>query len=263
MKIMSAFRFLLLVVLFTSVGSVFSDAQTLGSVEVSGRVKIGGKQEKLSRKRFYLIKGGLKDNIDLVTRLRSAKINSRDCFYTQMQASPQFICWLQAENCESPFCRTVATDDINRVPEFQASYKKGLTQFKGLTNIAHDWILTNMPPTLTSGFFRERRTLTDNLLGTIKPLQSSMTDSVTVKAIFMDVPVAATESKKTQTYLISNILPIEFGVKSYLWACEIEVGTEKRAVVNLLVPEPGKTVKNCEVFVNDLQVCKTESCKAT
>ncbi len=260
---MLSLRFLLLVVLFTPIGSVFADALDLGSLEVSGRVKIGGKQEKLSRKRFYLIKGGLKDNKDLITRLRTAKINSRDCFYTQMQASPQYICWLQAENCESPFCRTVATDDIAKVPEFQASYDKGLKQFKGLATIARDWIITNMPPTLTSGFFRERRTLTDSLLGTIKPLQSSMTDSVTVKAIFMDVPLAVTESKKTETYLISNILPIEFGGKSYLWACEIEIGTEKRAVVNLLVPDGKKPVKNCEVFVNDLQVCMTESCKAS
>ena len=260
---MSRFRSFLLVALLTSIGSVCADAQGVGSLEISGRVKISGKQEKLSRKRFYLIKGGLKDNKDLITRLRAAKITSRDCFYTQMQASPQYICWLQAENCESPFCRTVTTDDIAKVPEFQTSYNKGLTQFKGLANIARDWIITNMPPLLTSGFFRERRTLTESLLGGIKPLQSSMTDSVTVKAIFMDVPIVAGEGKKTGTYLISNILPIEFGNKSYLWACEIEIGTEKRAVVNLLIPDGNKPVKNCEVFVNDLQVCMTESCKAS
>ena len=259
---MSPFRSLLLFILLTSIGSVYGHAQGLGSAEISGRVKIAGKQEKLSRKRFYLIKGGLKDNKDLVDRLRAAQIKSRDCFYTDMKASPQYICWLQAENCESPFCRTVAADDIPKVPEFQASYTKGMTQFKAAPDLAREWILVNMPPGLTSGFFKERRTLTETLLGTIKPLQSSMTDSVSVKAIFMDIPVALPEGKKTQTFLISNILPIEFGTKSYLWACEVEIGPDKRSVVNLLLPEPNKPVKNCEVFVNDLKVCKTEACKA-
>ena len=97
-----------------------------------------------------------------------------------MQASPQYICWLKAENCESPFCRAVTSDDVEHVPEFQAAYKRGLTQFKGLTTIARDWITTNMPPTLVSGYYRERRNLTDGLFAGIKPIQSSMTDSVTI-----------------------------------------------------------------------------------
>ena len=119
-----------------------------------------------------------------------------------------------------------------------------------------------MPPTLVSGFYRERRKLTDGLFAGIKPIQSSMTDSVTIKAIFIDIPIDAASGKKTGTFLVSNILPIEFGTKSYLWACEVEIGTEKPASLRLLLPENNKPVKNCEVFVRDLQVCKTESCPA-
>lgn len=260
---MSILRLGFLIVLLASIGQMSIFAQALGALDVQGKaLKIDGKSGAVSRKRFYLLKGGLKDNQALISRLRAAEVKSRDCFYTEMKASPQYICWLQAENCESPFCRTVATADINAVPEFQAAYKKGLTQFKGLDTVAHDWILTNMPDSLTSGFFRERRTLTSTLLGDLKPVQSTMTDSVTIKAIFIDIPVNPPAGKKTETFLISNILPIEFGTKSYLWACEVEIGAEKKAVFSLSVPEANKTVKNCEVIVRDLKVCKTESCQA-
>jgi len=260
---MHILRLGLLIVSLASIGPVYCAAQAAGALDVQGKaLKIDGKSGAVSRKRFYLFKGGLKDNQDLIARLRTAEIKSRDCFYTQMKASPQYICWLQAENCESPFCRTVATDDIARVPEFQTAYKAGLTQFRGLTTVAHDWILTNMPDTLTSGFFRDRRTLTTSLLGSLIPMQSTMTDSVTIKAIFIDIPVTPPAGKKTQTFLVSNILPLEFGTKSYLWACEVEIGTEKKAVFNLALPDANKPLKNCEVFVRDLQVCKTESCQA-
>ena len=262
---MLVFHRQLLITILLLLGSVPILAQAVtafGSLEVSGRVKIDGKQEKLPRKRFYLFRGGLRDNKDLVERLKAAEITSRDCFYSQLQASPEFICWLKAENCESPYCRKIGMDDIQRVPEFQAAYKKGLSQFRGLSSIAQEWLTTNLPPNLVSGYFRERRSLTDTLLAGVKPLQSTMTDSVTVKAIFIDIPIKAdaTGQKKSETFLVSNILPIEFGGKSYVWTCEVEIGVGKTTNMRLLVPENNKPVKNCEVTVKDLQVCKTGNC---
>ena len=259
---MNILRLGLLIVLLASIGPVVVAAQVMGALDVQGKgLKIDGKSGAVSRKRFYLFRGGLKDNQALIARLRTAEIKSRDCFYTQMKASPQYICWLQAENCESPFCRTVAAADISRVPEFQAAFNAGLTKFRGLKTVANDWILTNMPDTLTSGFFRERRTLTTSLLGNLKPIQSTMTDSVTIKAIFIDIPVAPPTGKKTETFLVSNIQPLEFGTKSYVWVCEVEIGAEKK--LSFPVPDPTKPPKTCEVIIRDLQVCKTESCKAT
>src|SRR5947208_12690949 len=80
----------------------------LGSLEVNVKnVKIDGKPAKLSRKRFYLIPGSLTDNAPLLSRIKTAEITSKSCYYKTMQASDQYICWLQAENCESPFCRVV------------------------------------------------------------------------------------------------------------------------------------------------------------
>ncbi len=249
-----------LAVLLMSLSAVCVCGQGIGSLELSGRVKIDGKQEKLSRKRFYLLKGGLNENKALIDRLRAAEIKSRDCYYSDAKASPQFICWLRAENCESPFCRSVEAGEIDKVAEFKAAYQKGLTQYKGRTDVARDWITTNMPPALVSGFYLERRRLTETLLGGSRPLQSSMTDSVTVRAIFIDIPVVPQAGKKGEAFLVSNIVPIEFGGKSYLWACEVEIGTEKPASLRLAVPEGNKPVKNCEVFVRELKVCNTESC---
>lgn len=231
-----------------------------GQIELSGRVRIAGKQERLTRKRFYLIPGGLADNSELVGRLRDATVRSRDCYYSSLNASPEYICWLQSENCESPFCRAVSKDDVAAVPEFQAAYRRGMTQFRNRDNIARSWITTNMPQNLTDGFYLERRDLTRRLLGTVKPLQSSMTDSVSVRAIFIDIPIAA--GSKSQKFTISNVLPIEYGGKSYLWACELDVAPDKVAKLNLAVPEPNKPIRGCEVIVKDLEVCRTKECKA-
>jgi hypothetical protein len=250
----------LLAMVIVCAGAASVHAQDLGSLELSGRVKIGSKQEKLTRKRFYLLKGGLDENKALIDRLRAAEIRSRNCYYSEAKASPQFICWLKQENCESPYCRSVEADEIETVPEFKAAYQKGLTDYKGAKDVARNWITTNLPPILSSGFYHERRKLTDTLLGGLKPLQSSMTDSVTVRAIFIDIPITPAAGKKTETFLVSNIVPIEFGDKSYLWACEVEIGTEKPASMRLSVPEGTKPVKNCEVFVRDLKICNSEGC---
>jgi hypothetical protein len=231
-----------------------------GQLELSGRVRIAGKQEKLTRKRFYLIPGSLKDNAALIARVRDAEIRSRDCYYSSLNASPEYICWLQVENCESPFCRVVKKEEIASVPEFKLAHQKGMTQFRGKDDVARTWITTNMPSALTDGFYLERRSLTEKLLGGIKPLQSSMTDSVSVKALFIDIPLV--KDKKSTPFVISNIVPIEFGGKSYLWACEVDITQDKVAKLNLVVPEADKPVRNCEVIVKDLTVCKTGQCKA-
>jgi hypothetical protein len=245
---------------FASLTTAAQVPPVAGSVEVSGRVKIEGKQEKLTRKRFYLLSGTLQQNRQLLDRIRTAEITSRDCYYTRAQASPQFICWLQTENCESPYCRKIETADIERVPEFKAAYQKGLTLFGRKPEIARDWLTTNLSPLLTGGYYKEQETLLGKLLSGMKPLQSSMTDSVTVKAIFVDIPLSLPAGKTSETFTVSNIQPIEFGGKSYVWSCQVDVTADKPGVVRLQVPEAGKTVKNCEVVVKDLAVCKSGDC---
>ena len=256
---MKMVRGILSIVLLTLVGSVLTDAQTLGSLELTGRVKIGTKIEKVKRKRFYLLRGGLEANKALIDKIKASTISSRDCFYCQLKASPEYIAWLKAEDCESPYCREVTIDDIKKVPEFQAAYQKGLKQFRGKTDVAQKWVTTNIEPNLRDGFYRQRKSQLDALLAGIKPIQSSMTDSVSIRAMFIDIglkPGAA----GTETFLISNLVPIEINGKGYVWACESDIGSTKKVTLALQVPEAGKTIKKCEVIVKDLPVCTGGTC---
>lgn len=261
---MSFIRGIILVLLALPTFSVAVSSQSAGSLEVSGRVKIGGKVEKLARKRFYLFRGGLETNKAFVEKIRSAVVVSRDCFYCEQKASSEFMAWLRAEDCESPYCRSITADDAKNVPEFQAAYQKGMRQFRNKPAVAQQWLTTLLAPNLRDGFYRQRKTSVDLALANTKPLQSSMTDSVSVRAIFIDIPIlgAATGGKTTETFLISNVIPLEFAGKSYLWACEVEIGPSKKVTLALQVPEPGKTVRKCEVVVKDLPVCTTGVCPA-
>jgi hypothetical protein len=99
------------------------------------------------------------------------------------------------------------------------------------------------------------------VLGTAKPLQSSMTDSVSVVAIFIDIPLNIAAGKKTETFLVSNLVPVEIGDKSYVWACEAEIGAGKKAKLPALpIAETSKLVKKCEVIVRVLPKCENGSC---
>jgi len=228
-----------------------------GSLEINVKnVKIDGKPAKLSRKRFYLIPGGLSDNSALLARIKGAEITSKSCYYKGIQASDQYICWLQAENCESPFCRVVdgryldAADKL-AVPEFIAAYNKGLPLYKGNTTIARQWVLTNMPDNLVNGFYRQQQKVLGTVLAGLKPLQSSMTDTAGIRTIFLDIALGSSAKSK---YLVSNILPIEIGDKSFVWTCEKDVEAGKKATLDI-----SKAGKNCEITVRDLKVCATTS----
>lgn len=256
---MSLLRLIAVLVLLIPAGTVAVAAQSAGSLEVSGRVKIGGKVEKLTRKRFYLFRGGLEANKTLVEKMKAARVTSRNCFYCSQKASPEFIEWLKAEECESPYCRAITPDDTKKVPEFLAAYDKGLKQFRNKPAVAQQWLTTNLSPNLRDGFYKQQKASLNTILGTVKPVQSSMTDSVSVKAIFIDIPLN-TGGKSTETFLISNVIPLEFGGKSYLWACEVEVGAAKKVTLALQVPEVGKAIKKCEVVVKDLPECTAGAC---
>ncbi|MBX3291602.1 MAG: hypothetical protein KF881_01780 [Acidobacteria bacterium] len=238
--------------------SVF--AQETGALDVTGRVRIGKAQEKIVRKRFYLFKGGLTANKDLVERIKNSQSTTRDCFYCGLKASSEYINWLRAEDCESPYCREITEADVAKVPEFQAAYTKSLRQYGNRPAVARKWLTTNLAPELRDGFYRSHKADLAKVLGDQKPLQSSMTDSVSVRATFIDLPIAA--GAKNETYLISNILPIVIKDKSYIWICEADVNSAKRTNLVLQVPDGDKPVRRCEVIVRDVPQCKEGTCSA-
>jgi hypothetical protein len=179
-----------------------------------------------------------------------------------LNASSEFRAWLKAEDCESPFCRKISADDAARVPEFKAALDKGNRQFARKPALSLDWLTTNLSPGLRDGFYLERKKSIDSVLAGVKPIMSGMTDSVSIKAIFIDIPLDPPAGKTTETFLVSNIAPFEIGSKSYAWACEVEIGSDKKAVRSLPVPEPGKRADKCEVFVREIPVCDAQSCPA-
>src|SRR5688572_23989662 len=170
-----------------------------GSLEINGRVKVEGKRERLKRKRFYLFRGGLAANKALIDRIRASEYISRDCFYCRLNASPEFRAWLKAEDCESPFCREITADDAARVPEFKTAMAKGSREFARKPELAREWLTTNLAPGLRDGFYLQRKRSIDTILGGIKPLQTGMTDSVSIKAIFIDIPITPSAGKATET----------------------------------------------------------------
>ncbi|HEV7699420.1 MAG TPA: hypothetical protein VGO43_04260 [Pyrinomonadaceae bacterium] len=261
---MQRLSLVLVLLLAALVGGETAAAQgSKGSLEVSGRVSAGGQQLKLKRKRFYLFRGGLDANRALIDRIKAATPTTRDCFYCRQKASAEYVAWLKAGDCESPYCREITTDDVAKVPEFIAAYKKGLVQYKNKQDIARKWVTNNLPAALRDGFYTEEKTLLNSILGGVKPVQSSMTDSVSVVSIFIDIPlnIDKAAAKQTEPFVVSNLLPIEIGDKSYVWACEVEIGSAKKIKApSLPIVDSSKLVKKCEVVVRNLPKCTNGSC---
>jgi hypothetical protein len=247
----------LLLALLAVFPATAQEVPVTGSLQLFGRFNSGAKVERLTRKRFYLVPGSLQDNKALIDRIHATEVESRDCYYSRVQASPQLICWLQAENCESPFCRKVVMQDVESVPEFKAAYDKGLPLFGKKPNIAQDWLASNLPPVFANGYYREKDTLLKKLLGDLKPVQSAMT-STEGELNYLDMPLTIPSGKKGQTFTVSNILPVELGGKSYVWSCQVDVVPNKPN--KLIIPDINKPRKTCDVVVKDLTVCKAGGC---
>ncbi len=225
-----------------------------GSFIVSGRVKVGSKNISLKKKRFYLFRGGREANRSLIERLTSANVTSRDCFYCRLNASPEFMGWLMSGDCESVHCREITTEDIAKVPEFQAAYRKGLQPFKKKPDLARRWLVTNLDPGFRSGFYDARKILLKDFQKDL--VQTAMTDNgSTALAYFLNIPLNSSVEK----FVYTNIFPIEIGEKSYVWVCEVDVGKDKKTPI-LEAPETSKVIKRCEIIVRDLPVCSAGTC---
>lgn len=233
-----------------------------GSLSVSGRARVGNKTVTLKKKRFYLFRGGLDANKSLIESLKAAQAPSRDCFYCQMHASAEFMEWLKRGDggCDTPYCREISADDVSKVPEFRAAYDKGSKQFQKKPELAQKWLVTNLDKGLLHGLYDERKKMIDSVLSGLQPVQTAMTDNGgSVIASFLNIPLSSTDAEK---FVFTNLVPVEIGEKSYVWACEVEVASSKPVKTPPLdAPETSKRVKKCEVIVRDLAVCAGEACQ--
>ena len=254
---MSKLSLVLAITLAALVGAGQTSAQTpaRSSLIVKTKMTIAGKKVELSRKRFYLFRGGIDTNKALADRIKSAAYTSRDCFYCSKRASPEYIAWLRVADCESPYCRDITADDVAKVPEFKAAYQKGLTAYKNKPDIAQKWVTTNMPPDLRDGYYLQRKQLADGILGDTKSLATVMTDATAQQAIFIDILLGSASEK----FVFSNVIPFEIGGKAYTWVCEVAM---KPGANTFILPASDTTahVKTCDIVVKDLPKCGNGSC---
>ncbi len=235
--------------------SVYPQAAA-GSLTINGRAKVGTKTNTLKKKRFYLFRGSREANKTLIERLKAASVISSDCFYCKLKASTELMNWLKAGDCESVHCREITTEDIAKVPEFQAAYKKGMQQFRKKPALAQKWLVTNLEPGIRSGLYDARKAMIEDLLKGLSPVQTAMTDNgSSSRAYFTNIPLSGAVEK----FVYTNLVPIEIGEKSYVWVCEAEVGKDK--ITPTLDTDSTKLVKKCEVIVRDLPACKAGMCE--
>ncbi len=280
---MSKFSLLLTFALATLVGALEGHAQTSASappprasLNLRTQISVGGAKVKVLRKRFYLF-SGVKDknrdpidvNKDLIGRIRTAVVPSRDCFYCSQGASAAYIAWLQLKDCETPYCREITADDVQKVPEFADAYKQALVKYKNKPDIARLWLTPFLPAGRRDGFYLQRRQVVMSTLGGVTPLATVMTDPNQGQANFIDIDLTglAKEEKKdgkdvpantppTQPFLFSNVVPIEVSGKFFTWICQVNLKPGANTITL-----PAASNGSCEVIIKDVPKCAGGACK--
>ncbi len=172
----------------------------------------------LARKRFFLIPGTLEQNRALIEAVERQPLTTRDCFYSKLSASEALIDWLKDGNCESVYCREIEKDFVTgpkAVPEFATAFATSKKEF-GSDERARAWLTTNLPADVHDGFYRERKRVLAQLLRQTNQgavVQSVMTDR-NGTAFFTDLTPG--------TYVLSNLVPTEYGQTLVTWNCEIQ-----------------------------------------
>ena len=192
-----------------------------GVIRLRVRLKSGSSQRGLARKRFFLIRGSSEANRELIKKIEQQPVVSRDCYYQGIGASKPLISWLKENDCESVYCREVETKDVEgagAVPEFQQAIEAGEKQF-GSREIARKWVSVNLSEELRSGFYRKQQATLQTLIKEAEQLSkakviSVMTDRLGT-AYFTDL--------EPGDYLMSNVIPTEFGEQTELWNCDMKV----------------------------------------
>lgn len=201
---------------------VVAQTQATGVVRLRVKPKVNDKEKGLARKRFYLIKGSLAENKELLEKINRQTIPTRECYYRNLKVSEAFINWLKEGDCESVYCRAVEEKYLTgatAVPEFQAAYERGAKEYRK-PELGRLWLTTNLTDEIRDGFYRQKQAALKALISeaetaTKSPVLSVMTDR-NGTAYFTDLTPG--------TYLVTNLLPTEFGDKTILWTtCEVKV----------------------------------------
>jgi len=238
------------------------EAQTRGVIRLKVKFKSGDVTKELPRKRFFLIKGSLEENKNLVERIKQNPVLSRECYYRSLGASSALIKWLGENDCESVYCREIDEKYVTGgepVPEFQAAYNQGLADFKS-SDLARRWLAVNLPPDISAGFYHQKQEVIKALIA-----QAEETTKVKVMSVMTDRKgTAYLTDIEPGIYTISNLIGSETEKTSILWACEKDVKAVDLAVAMrrpfTLSNEKDPKVK-CQIVERPLPVCENRLSK--
>ncbi|HUE83547.1 MAG TPA: hypothetical protein VMM84_15690 [Pyrinomonadaceae bacterium] len=197
-----------------------------GVLRLRVRIKLGDRTTGLSRKRFYLIKGSADQHKNLIQTLEQRSLISRDCYYRAAGASEALVKWLKDNDCESVYCREIATKDIegpDAVPEFRQALAVGERAWDS-AELARKWLTVNLPEQLRLGFYRARQHELQELIQ-----QAEMSSGSKLATVMTDTKgFAYFADVEPGIYVISNLLPIEVGSNSISWnGCQVELKPEE------------------------------------
>lgn len=227
------------------------------SLVVTTQVNVGGTKLILSRKRFFLFSGDRKANAAIEQSIiqHAGEFRSRDCFYCSQGVTKEYLEWLRAADCETPYCREVSDADL-KIPEFAAAYKLALVKYKNKPDVARRWITPFIAAAVRDGYYQQKKKLLADMLGTAKPLGAVMTDATSYKATFIDVPITKPNDKGLETFFLTNAVPIEFQGKAYTWICSVNL---KAGNTQFQLPTKDGD-KNCKVITRELPKCDAGGC---
>jgi hypothetical protein len=191
-------------------------------IELKATSQQGGKETQLTGKRFYL--SPCPFNLEKLPGPGPAP--SRKSYYTAVKASSQLIKWLEANNCDTVYCRelrreevTCKITDADCVPEFVNSYTEAMRKLNGNAELARKWITNYAPlsaPELRVGFYTAKKRWLDATIAAVEKAANlppgTVKSAVTNKrgfAYFYDLCAGA--------YYVSNIAPIEIQNERLIW----------------------------------------------
>ena len=248
----------LLVAIFSASFSAHTQSPPAhGVVRLKVKYKTGDATKELPRRRFFLIKGSLEQNRELIDRIKQTSTLSRECYYRGRGASEALINWLKDSDCESVYCRQIEEKYLtgpSAVPEFQTAYEQAKRELK-YDELARRWLTNYLPAEVRSGFYDEKQKTTQSLLS----FAEATTKTGVVSVMTDRKGTAYFTNIEPGTYTISNLVASETEKTSILWICEREIKAVDLGVAMkrplTLSNEKDPKVK-CEVVERPLPACK-------
>jgi hypothetical protein len=215
---------------------VSAQVQTALPTEARGVIRLrvrvapgdGAKAKGVARKRFFLLKGSLDENKNLIESSRQQPLVSRDCYYRSIGASDALIAWLKQHDCETVYCREVERQDVEgatAVPEFQHAVATGEKEF-GSRDLARKWLTANLAENIKSGFYQRQQEELCTVLKALCPAHQGAPEQPTPKVMSVMTDANGTgyfTDLEKGAYVITNVVRTELGDVAELWSCEVQV----------------------------------------